>query len=131
MSDPSPPPDPAEIMRSRQFIGLLVLAAIVGVIASLAAWCLLEVIHLTEDGVYTDLPDALGFETVPVWWPVPMLAIAGLICAIAISKLPGNGGHVPAHGLDPSPTQPSALPGVILAAVASIGLGAVVGPEAP
>jgi H+/Cl- antiporter ClcA len=118
-------------MRSRKFLGLLALAAIVGVVVSFAAWCLLELIHLTEDGVYTDLPDALGFDTVPVWWPVPVLAIAGLICGLAISRLPGNGGHVPAHGLDPSPTEPSALPGVILAAIASIGLGAVVGPEAP
>ena len=38
----TPPPDPAAIMRSRQFIVLLVLAAIVGVVSSLAAWCFLE-----------------------------------------------------------------------------------------
>ena len=131
MSPAPPPPDPETLMRSRQFIGVLALAAIVGVFASFAAWCLLEVINLAQDGVYSDLPDALGFDTVPVWWPIPVLAIAGLICAVAISRLPGHGGHIPAHGLDPSPTLPAALPGVIIAAVASVGLGAVVGPEAP
>ena len=60
-----------------------------------------------------------------------MLAIAGVIAAFAIARLPGNGGHVPAEGLKASPTQPVDLPGVLLAAIASIGLGLVVGPEAP
>jgi H+/Cl- antiporter ClcA len=124
-------PDPGPIMRSRRFLVLLVLAGIVGVVAALAAWCFLELVHQAEDVVYTDLPDALGFESRPLWWSLPALAIAGLIVAFAIARLPGRGGHVPAHGLNPEPTEPIELPGVILAAVAGIGLGAVVGPEAP
>ena len=60
-----------------------------------------------------------------------MLAIAGLITAAAITRLPGNGGHTPANGLSTEQLGPEAMPGVILAALASIGLGAVVGPEAP
>jgi H+/Cl- antiporter ClcA len=125
------PPDPATIMRSRQFLVLLGFAAIVGVFASFLAWCFLELIHLAEDGVYDDLPDALGFDSTPVWWSLPVLLIAGFVVAFAIARLPGRGGHIPAHGLNPSPTEPIELPGVILAAVAGIGLGAVVGPEAP
>jgi H+/Cl- antiporter ClcA len=125
------PPDPASIMRSRQFLLLLVLAAIVGVFASFVAWCFLELVHLTEDGVYTNLPDALGFDSTPVWWSLPVLLIAGVVVAFAVARLPGRGGHIPAEGLNPSPTEPIELPGVILAAVAGIGLGAVVGPEAP
>ena len=46
-------------------------------------------------------------------------------------RLPGRGGHVPANGLNPAPTLPRDLPGVLLAAVAGIGLGIVLGPEAP
>ena len=47
-------------------------------------------------------------------------------------RLPGNGGHIPADGLKTGPpTTPIQLPGVILAALASIGLGLVLGPEAP
>lgn len=61
----------------------------------------------------------------------PGLDHAQQAVAFAIARLPGRGGHVPAHGLDPSPTEPIELPGVILAAIAGIGLGAVVGPEAP
>jgi H+/Cl- antiporter ClcA len=60
-----------------------------------------------------------------------MLALAGLTVAIAITRLPGTGGHIPANGLAPAPTQPVELPGVVLAGIASIGLGVVLGPEAP
>ena len=60
-----------------------------------------------------------------------MLAIAGALVAVAIVRLPGEGGHVPAEGLKTGVTQPIELPGVLLAAVAGIGLGVVLGPEAP
>jgi chloride channel protein, CIC family len=124
-------PDPAETMLSREFLGLLVLAGLIGAVASLVAWCFLELIAHLETWVYSDLPDGLGFDGPPLWWSVPVLAIAGVIVAFAIARLPGNGGHVPADGLNAEPTEPSAVTGVVLAGVASIALGAVVGPEAP
>jgi len=117
------PPDPASLLRSRRFIGVLVLAALVGLVASLAAWAFLELVHQIEVGVF--------YDGAPTWWPLPVLAVAGLIVAFAIVRLPGTGGHVPAHGLNPGVTQPIELPGVILAAIATIGLGVVLGPEAP
>ena len=117
------PPDPASLLRSRRFIGVLVLAALVGLVASLAAWASLELVHQIEVGVF--------YDGAPTWWPLPVLAVAGLIVAFAIVRLPGTGGHVPAHGLNPGVTQPIELPGVILAAIATIGLGVVLGPEAP
>jgi len=119
----APPPDPASLIRSRRFIGVLVLAALVGLVASLAAWAFLELVHQIEVGVF--------YDGAPTWWPLPVLAVAGLIVAFAIVRLPGTGGHVPAHGLNPGVTQPIELPGVILAAIATIGLGVVLGPEAP
>jgi len=118
-------------MRSRQFVGLLVLAAIVGVIASLIAWAFLEGINELQDAVYTDLPDALGFDSAPDWWGIPWLVLAGIAVGFAIDRMPGAGGHVPAGGLNPSPTQPIELPSVLLAAFAGISLGVVLGPEAP
>lgn len=124
-------PNPAALLRDRRYVAVLVLAAIVGVIASLAAWGFLDLLSHMQSWVYDDLPDGLGFDSRPTWWPLPILAIAGLITALAIVHLPGNGGHVPAQGLDASPTHAIELPGVILAALASVGLGAVVGPEAP
>ena len=110
---------------------LLVFAAVVGVVVSYAAWGFLEAINWIQVGVYDDLPGALGFDSTPTWWSLPVLAIAGLITAFAIVRLPGGGGHVPANGLSMGQTLPVDLPGVILAALASIGLGAVIGPEAP
>lgn len=125
-------PDPASTLRSKSFLAVLVLAAIVGVIASLAAWCFLELIFYVQQWVFTDIPHDLGYNHgAPLWWYFPVLAIAGVLTAFAIVRLPGNGGHVPAEGLKASPTQPIDLPGVVLAAIASIGLGLVVGPEAP
>ena len=69
----------------------------------------------------------------PIWWPLPWLALAGLLTALAIQRLPGHGGHVPADGLKSggAPTPPIDLPGVLLAALATLGLGLVLGPEGP
>ena len=124
-------PDPIAAMRDRRFIVVLVLAAVVGIVASAAAFAFLELDHELKPWIYNDLPDALGFDTRPDWWPLPVLAIAGLLAALAIVRLPGIGGHIPANGLNPAPTQPIELPGVLLAALASIGFGIVLGPEAP
>jgi H+/Cl- antiporter ClcA len=120
-------------MRSRQYRALLVLAALIGLLVSAAAWCFLEGVHEIEVLVYDDLPDHLGYETVPVWWPLPWVAFAGLLTAFAIVRMPGHGGHVPAEGLKAggAPTQPIELPGVLLAALATLGLGLVLGPEGP
>jgi H+/Cl- antiporter ClcA len=132
MADPPPATDPESTLRSRAFVVVLALAAVVGVIASLAAWCFLELIFYMQQWVFTDIPKDLGFDHgAPLWWYLPILAFAGLVAAFAIARLPGNGGHVPAEGLSASGIQPIDIPGVLLAAIASIGLGLVVGPEAP
>jgi H+/Cl- antiporter ClcA len=128
---PPPPLDPAAMLRSRSFVVLLVFAAVVGVFVSLASWGLLELIHQIQLAVFSDLPDALGFATVPTWWPIPIVVLAGLPVAFAIVKLPGEGGHVPANGLKMGSTEPNMVPGIALAALATLGLGLVLGPEAP
>ena len=60
-------------------------------------------------------------------------AVAGLLVAPVIRFLPGKGGHSPADGFkagEGAPT-PAQLPGVLLAALATLSLGVVLGPEAP
>jgi chloride channel protein, CIC family len=128
-----PPLDPRALIRSRQYRALLVLAAIVGVLVSFASWAFLELVHVIQLGVYEDLPGHLGYASAPWWWPLPWLALAGVATAVAIVRLPGHGGHVPADGLQTggSPTRPIELPGIMLAAVATLGLGLVLGPEGP
>ncbi len=128
----APPADATSLLRTKNYRVLLVLAAVIGVLVSLASWGYLEFIHYLQLWVYKDLPGALNFSTVPSWWPLPVLAVAAVPIAFAIAKLPGGGGHKPAEGLKAGPpTQPIELPGVLLASIASIGLGMVLGPEAP
>ena len=88
--------------------------------------------HQIQIGVFKDLPADFGYHHgPPLWWSLPVLAVAGIVVAVAIVMLPGRGGHVPAEGLKTGITEPIDLPGVMLAAVATIGLGLVLGPEAP
>jgi H+/Cl- antiporter ClcA len=123
-TSPSVPP--------KQFLALLLLAAAVGLVVSLASWCFLQLVHYVPQWVYEDLADAVGYEDgAPLWWYLPVCAFAGLVVAFAIMRLPGHGGHVPAEGLNAGRTEPIDLPGVMLAAIATIGLGLVLGPEAP
>jgi H+/Cl- antiporter ClcA len=126
--------DPTSTLLSKGFLVLLAIAAVVGVLVSLAAWCFVELIYQIQRELYTHLPNALGYHNgPPIWWSLPILAVAGLITAFAIVRLPGNGGHVAAEGLKVGggPTDPIIVPGVILAGLASIGMGVVIGPEAP
>jgi H+/Cl- antiporter ClcA len=120
-------------MRSRSFFGLLIIVAVVGVVVSFATWCFLELLHQITQELYTHLPNALGYHHgAPVWWSLPVLAVAGIIVALAITRLPGNGGHIPAMGLaSGAPAAPIELPGIVLAGLVGVGFGIVLGPEAP
>ena len=80
----------------------------------------------------TTLPGELGFDSQPSWWPIPLLALSGLLVALTIRYLPGTAGHKPAEGFKTSgAVQPIELPGIIIAAFATLSLGVVLGPEAP
>ena len=111
---------------------LLVLAGIVGVPISVAAYGFLKVVAWLQHELFTELPEALGFDAPPTWWPLPLLALSGLLVALAILHLPGTGGHSPADGFKAGGALPAEqLPGVVLAAVATLSFGVVLGPEAP
>jgi H+/Cl- antiporter ClcA len=128
----APPTDQSQPVQRKQFAALLALAAVVGVVVSFAAWCFLQGVHELQQAVFDDLPRAVGYDNgAPQWWSLAPCGLAGLVTAFAIVRLPGRGGHVPAEGLHVSPTQPIELPGVMLAAVAALALGIVLGPEAP
>ncbi len=127
------PPDPQVLLRSKSYLRLLVLAAVLGAPISAAAYGFLQLVAYLQGEVFTHLPNGLGFHGAPPWWPLPVLTVAGLLVAPVIRYLPGKGGHSPADGFKPgsgAPT-PAQLPGVLLAALATLSLGVVLGPEAP
>lgn len=130
----SPAGDVVALLRSRSYINLLVLVAILGgPIAAVAYWFLYLVSDL-QKWIYNPqyLPKWLGFHGVPTWWPIPTVALAGILVGAAIQYLPGRGGHSPADGFHAGGLPAAAeLPGIILAALAGLALGAVIGPEAP
>jgi len=110
---------------------MLVLGALVGVPIAAIAYFFLKAVGELQQYVFTTLPGDVGFDSTPVWWPIPMVALGGLLVALAITRLPGTGGHEPAEGFKAAPTQPIALPGIAAASLATLGCGAVLGPEAP
>ncbi|MEU1460087.1 chloride channel protein [Streptomyces sp. NPDC005727] len=120
-----------ELLRSRPYQHALVLSALIGVPVSLAAFFFLAGLHELEHLLWAALPAEFGWSVPPWWWPLPLLTVAGLAVGLVVTRLPGAGGHIPAGGLHTAGMAPAALPGVILAALASLPLGATLGPEAP
>src|SRR3984957_6227716 len=127
------PSDPLALLRSRSYIALLVLAAIIGAPVSAVAYFFLALVSKMQGWVFTDLPKGLGFHAEPLWWPLLPLAVAGVLVALTLKYLPGTGGHSPADGFKTGggPAAPIELPGIVLAAFATLSLGVVLGPEAP
>ncbi|MGW0791997.1 chloride channel protein [Streptomyces sp. NPDC002911] len=125
-------PDPLAVVRTRGYAILLITVAVLGVPISAAAFGFLALVHELQSLTYEDAPRTLGFDGTPPWWPVPLLALAGLLTGLTVRHLPGKGGHNPAEGMSHAgPPAAVELPGIALAALASLGLGAVLGPEAP
>jgi H+/Cl- antiporter ClcA len=114
-------------------VKLLVLAAIIGAPIAAAAYGFLWLVSELQEWVYTDLPRDLGFDEKPLWWPLPLLALAGLLVALTIRYLPGEGGESPVEGFRAggAPATLAELVGIFLAALAGLSLGAVIGPEMP
>jgi H+/Cl- antiporter ClcA len=125
--------DPVAIIRSRQYLSALLLAAILGIPISAAAYGFLALVTTIQDFLFDDLPTDVFAGGVPAWWPVPWLLLCGLLTGLTIRYLPGNGGHSPAFGFHTGGGPPidRELPAVALAALTTLSLGAVLGPEAP
>ncbi|MGI5466256.1 chloride channel protein [Streptomyces sp. CA-132043] len=135
-TDAAPPsgvPEPAlhEVLVSRKYLGLLLLCVLLGVPIALASFFFVGLQHTLQHAVWETLPRRLGHDHAPWWWPLPALLLAGLLLAPIVTRLPGRGGHLPVQGLGGSPIGPKELPGVALAALATLPLGVVLGPEAP
>ena len=112
------------------YVRTLVLAALLGVPVAFAAVLFQTAIHDLIHLVWEVIPDELGWSE-PSWWYVILVpGLAGLLVAAAV-RLPGHGGHSPLEGLGADPFPPIDLTSILPAALATLGLGLVLGPEAP
>ncbi|GAA1973537.1 chloride channel protein [Microbacterium pumilum] len=125
-------PDPGALLRSNGYVALLVIAALIGAPIAAVAYFFLALVSVLQKWIFTTLPEALWSGSAPVWWPLLPLFVAGILVSLTIKYLPGTGGHSPAEGfaMEGAPTG-AQLPGVALAALATLCLGVVLGPEAP
>jgi H+/Cl- antiporter ClcA len=120
------------MIKSRGYLALLVFGAIVGIPVAIVAYFFLKLVTEGQQYFFTTLPSELGFHGVPAWWPLPVLALCGLLVGLSLRYLPGTGGHHPAEGFKTGGTVTARdLPGIICASLATLVLGAVLGPEAP
>jgi hypothetical protein len=92
------PADPMAMPRSRSYLMLLALAAVIGVPVSAVAYGFLALASYLQKKIFTHLPNGLGFQSEPVWWPLSVLSAGGALTALAIRYLPGQGGPSPAGG---------------------------------
>ena len=106
--------------------------AVIGLPVAAIAFFFLKVVADLQEFLFTNLPKDLGFDSVPTWWPLPVLACAGLLVGLTIHYLPGTAGHKPAEGFKTGgPIQPIELPASSSLPFVTLGFGVVLGPEAP
>jgi H+/Cl- antiporter ClcA len=129
VTEPAAPPVAPELDRG-DYLKTLVFAALLGVPVAFAAVLFQTAIHDLIHFVWEYLPHELGWEE-PAWWYVALVpALAGVIVAAAV-RLPGHGGHSPLEGIAMGDVRPADLGSILLAALATLGFGLVLGPEAP
>ena len=130
---PAPsPPTPLELVKSKKYVALLGMGALAGVPVAIAAYYYLKAVNQGQKYFFSTLPSELGFHGAPVWWPLPILALCGLIVGATLRYLPGSGGHNPAEGFAMGGSfGPKDLPSVVVASLATLILGGVLGPEMP
>jgi H+/Cl- antiporter ClcA len=80
--------------------------------------------------VWTTIPDDAGWTAPPWWYVLAVPAIAGLLVAAA-ARLPDHGGEPAVAGIALEPLSPVQLLSALVAALFTLGLGLVLGPEAP
>ncbi|MEU9005107.1 chloride channel protein [Streptomyces sp. NPDC048551] len=121
----------ADVLKAPGYLKTLLLGALVGVPVSLVSFWFLAGMHELQHVLWSTLPHSLGWDAPPWWWPLPLLLVSGVLVGLVVTHMTGAGGHIPANGVAMGGVSTAVLPGVVLAAAASLPLGAVLGPEAP
>ena len=108
---------------NRRPLPIGVLAAIVGLALGIV---MLQLVNLGLDLLWITLPEQWG--TAPAWYVLGLLLAAGALVYL-VRRFIGDDGHAPLGGIAVSPLTPRQYVGVILAILATLWGGAVLGPE--
>jgi len=109
---------------------ILIAAALLGVPAAAAAVAFTSLVHGLIELLWHTLPEEAGWGA-PPWWYVLLVPTVGGALVAATLRLPGHGGHSARDGLGLEPAPPLHLVSILSAALATLGFGMVLGPEAP
>lgn len=108
---------------------LSVVGVLVGILAGAGAAVFIAAQHVVSHWLWHTLPELMGLREAPMWLAI-LLPIVGAGLVVAAKKLPGRGGHAPLDGLALN-IGPREVASVLLASLAGLTFGAVLGPEAP
>jgi H+/Cl- antiporter ClcA len=119
-------------LRSREYLGLIAFAAVLGVTSAIMALAFLWGEHGLQALIWHRVPDALGVDPHP-WYALAVTTLGGALVGLVIRFAPGHGGPRPTdgHGVGETHVGLRPLPGIVLASIVSLAIGASLGPEAP
>jgi H+/Cl- antiporter ClcA len=114
---------PAATVPIRRLLPALLLAGVVGLALGYAV---LEVVNFGIALVWETIPS--GWSTTPAWYIVAVLLLSA-VAVYVVRNYVGDTGHSPLQGIKVSPLTPQQYVGAILAILASLFGGIVLGPE--
>jgi H+/Cl- antiporter ClcA len=119
-------------LRSRKYLRLIAFAAVLGVAAAAMALAFLWAEHGLQALLWHRVPDALGVDAHP-WFALAVTTLGGAVVGLVVRFAPGHGGPRPTdgHGVGETHVGLRPLPGIVLASIVSLAVGASLGPEAP
>jgi H+/Cl- antiporter ClcA len=116
----TPEPAPAPIRR------VLPAMVVAGVVGLAFGYVVLQIVNVGIRLIWEQVPS--HWETTPAWYVLGVLVIAAVLVYV-IRRYLGDTGHSPMSGIAISPLTPKEYLGAILAIVASLWGGVVLGPE--
>ncbi len=114
---------PEATVTARRLIPALLIAGVVGLVLGYAV---LEVVNAGIALVWETIPS--GWASTPAWYIVGVLVLAAVLVYVVRTYI-GDAGHSPLQGITVSGLTPQEYLGAILAILASLFGGVVLGPE--
>jgi H+/Cl- antiporter ClcA len=125
-------PAPNSSFPLRTLVMLAIPSILIGVVSALVLYGVDEVAAFIDDGVWTNLPKALGIDGSSGWWIFGVLTLTGLVVGLIVWLVPGHGGPDTATTeLVAPPLKLRVLPSLIVVTVLGLAGGVSLGPENP